>query len=247
MEQDKELIKGDANGDGIVNVSDIVEVVNCIMRKPSDKLVMDAVDLTGDGIVNVADIVKLVSIVMGQSNVRQIMAEAGTTANNDQLSMAVNTDCSISLLLTNKESYTASQFDVRLSEGQSLEGMVLNKERTADHQLVYTYLGNNTYRVIVYSLANSSYEGQQGELLRIKVSGDGTVDIDNILFITGSQQEKHFDPLFSNTVDVSAVNSDRQQQVVFTIDGRAVRQGDASKAGLAKGIYIINGKKHVVR
>ena len=58
------VIEGDANGDGEVNVADIVEVVNYILGKPSAKFVHIAADFNGDGEVNVTDIVKIVSIIM---------------------------------------------------------------------------------------------------------------------------------------------------------------------------------------
>ena len=57
-------IPGDANGDGLVNVTDIVATVNFIMEKPSDGFNKEAADLNGDGEVNVTDIVKMVSIIM---------------------------------------------------------------------------------------------------------------------------------------------------------------------------------------
>ena len=60
-------ILGDANGDGLVNVTDIVATVNFIMEKPSDGFNEAAADLNGDGVVNVTDIVKMVSIIMSVS------------------------------------------------------------------------------------------------------------------------------------------------------------------------------------
>ena len=62
-----ENIPGDVNGDGLVNVTDIVATVNFIMEKPSDNFNEDAADLNGDGKVNVTDIVKMVSIIMDAS------------------------------------------------------------------------------------------------------------------------------------------------------------------------------------
>ena len=55
---------GDANGDGVVNVSDIVLTVNYIMGNAAPGFNKDAADLTGDGEVNVTDIVKMVNIIM---------------------------------------------------------------------------------------------------------------------------------------------------------------------------------------
>lgn len=61
-------IPGDVNGDGLVNVTDIVATVNFIMEKPSDGFNKDAADLNGDGLVNVTDIVMMVSIIMNGGN-----------------------------------------------------------------------------------------------------------------------------------------------------------------------------------
>ena len=62
------IIPGDANGDGLVNVTDIVATVNFIMEKPSEGFNKNAADLNGDGVVNVTDIVMMVSIIMDGGN-----------------------------------------------------------------------------------------------------------------------------------------------------------------------------------
>lgn len=60
-------IPGDVNGDGLVNVTDIVATVNYIMEKPSEGFNKEAADLNGDGKINVTDIVMMVSIIMDAS------------------------------------------------------------------------------------------------------------------------------------------------------------------------------------
>ncbi len=62
------IIMGDVNGDGVVNVTDIVATVNYIMEKPSDGFNKEAADLNGDGEINVTDIVMMVSIIMDGGN-----------------------------------------------------------------------------------------------------------------------------------------------------------------------------------
>ena len=64
-------IPGDANGDGLVNVTDIVATVNYIMEKPSEGFNKAAADLNGDGEINVTDIVKMVSIIMSGDAARR--------------------------------------------------------------------------------------------------------------------------------------------------------------------------------
>lgn len=55
-------IKGDLNGDGIVDVSDINIIINIILGQAAQ---VPAADLTGDGIVDVSDINILINIVLG--------------------------------------------------------------------------------------------------------------------------------------------------------------------------------------
>jgi hypothetical protein len=58
------VLEGDANGDGVVNAADIVEVVNYIMGSPSEKFDENAADVNGDKYVNAADIVGIVNLIM---------------------------------------------------------------------------------------------------------------------------------------------------------------------------------------
>ncbi len=58
------VILGDANGDGVVNVTDIVEIVNAILGHPSAKFNEEAADVNVDGQVNVTDIVSVVNIIL---------------------------------------------------------------------------------------------------------------------------------------------------------------------------------------
>ena len=69
-------ILGDANGDGVVNVTDIVATVNYIMVKPSADFNPLAADVNNDGEVNVTDIVGMVNIIMkgGIQDAREVMS-----------------------------------------------------------------------------------------------------------------------------------------------------------------------------
>ena len=58
-------LAGDAYEDNIVDARDIIEVVNAMMGKPSDKYNKENADANGDGEINVADIVKIISITLG--------------------------------------------------------------------------------------------------------------------------------------------------------------------------------------
>ena len=58
-----ELDKGDANGDGAVNIADIVEIVNFITGNASEDFIEACADANGDGLVNADDIVTIVGLM----------------------------------------------------------------------------------------------------------------------------------------------------------------------------------------
>ena len=182
---------------------------------------------------------------MSANNARH-RASVVESIDNDRLTLVENENHALSLCLNNESSYVASQFDIHLSDGQTLESIMLNSIRSKDHVMTYTKTNDDTYRVIVYSLGNQAYTGNNGELLSIQVSGTGNVDIDNILFVTSGQNEKRFASLHSYTTGINAVKEIKDMDV-YSIDGRLVRKQVNSTNDLKKGIYIINGKKHIVR
>ena len=240
------VTKGDANDDGEINVADIVEIVNYILGKPSAKFVEEAADLNGDGEINVTDIVKVVSIIMSANNTPRRSSLIESTE-HDRLTLAEDEYQSLSLCLDNENGYVATQFDVHLSAGQTLDGISLNNNRSKDHILTYTKTNDNTYRVIVYSLGNQDFIGNSGELLNIQVSRTGGVDINNILFVTSEQHEKQFTPLHSYiTTSIKAVEKVENLDI-YSIDGRMVGKQVNKTNGLNKGIYIVNGKKHIIK
>lgn len=49
-------IPGDANGDGTINVADIVEIINNTKGKPSTRFNSGNADANSDGVVNAADV-----------------------------------------------------------------------------------------------------------------------------------------------------------------------------------------------
>lgn len=241
-----DLAEGDSNGDGEQNVSDIVEIVNYIMEKPSDRFVFRTADLNGDGDVNVTDVVVLVDIIMAPDASRSGERTLAASTANDWLALSGGNGQPFGLWLTNEAGYVASQFDIRLSAGQTLEGVTLNDGRANGHQLTCEEISAGLYRVVVFSQPSSSYYGNSGELLSISIKGQGDVSIENILFVTDNAKEKRFDDLNSGTTAIDIAKL-AEPADVYTTDGRKVRRQATSLIGLKKGVYIVNGKKQIVK
>ena len=60
---DNVTIKGDVNGDGKVNTTDVTTVYNYIADSNATGLTLDQVDINGDGNVNATDITDLYNII----------------------------------------------------------------------------------------------------------------------------------------------------------------------------------------
>ncbi len=65
---DEVFLKGDANGDGVVDVADVVSIVNFILEKPAEDFNQTAADVNGDGVIDAADVVGVVNIILDKGD-----------------------------------------------------------------------------------------------------------------------------------------------------------------------------------
>ena len=215
---EKNIIMGDVNGDGVVNVTDIVATVNYIMEKPSDGFNKEAADLNGDGEINVTDIVKMVTIIMsgdGGSSRR-----AAATSGNLVIS-------GHNIQLRNAENYIAAQFDINLSDGQSISDIVLNG--SSNHDLHWKMIDANTCRVVVYSTTNAAFGVNGDNLFNIFINGGQRATISNELLVKAE-----------NATGIDAIRKESENGKVYDLNGRQVNSP-------RKGVYIINGRKVLVK
>ena len=62
-----DIILGDANGDGEVNVNDVTVVINYILEKNPTPFVFDNADVNGDGGVTVLDVTAIINIILNNN------------------------------------------------------------------------------------------------------------------------------------------------------------------------------------
>ena len=216
---EKDMIKGDANGDGLVNVTDIVATVNYIMNNPSTDFIFDAADVNQDGKVNVTDIVATVNIII-KGNGASSPLVAPTSGN---LVISGN-----NIHLKNTEAYTAVQFNINLSDGQSISDVVLNG--SSDHSLSWKMIDANTCRVVAYSMTNAAFRVNSDNLFSIIVNGGlEEAAISNELLIQAE-----------GVTGIDAIRTEAENGKVYDLNGRQVKNPK-------KGIYIMNGKKVFIK
>ena len=239
------VVPGDTNGDGTVNVTDIVEMVNYILNKPSASFIWSAADVNGDEQVNVTDIVCTVNIIMS-SGYRNTALCRGRMASTYRDLLTMNTtshDKEISLVMNNESDFVAAQFDVLLSNGLQIKNIHLNNKRSNGHNLVWSMVNENTCRVVVYSLSNNTFCENDGELLQMELMGNGgTVVVCNTTFVNSEMEAKSFDTVYGVTTGIQTQKSDETEDFNYDMNGRRLNQRPSMK-----GIYIKNGKKYIVK
>lgn len=233
---------GDVNDDGTINVTDAICVVNHILEQEPPVFIEAAADVNGDNTINVTDAICIVNIILSdESSAAKGMFMNSSMTTTDRLSLENGEDGCYYLNLTNSGRYAGFQFDVKLPEGMTIEEVALNNLRSADHVVSYTKLHNGDYRVVALSFSGTAFSGNEGELASIKINGNGSVVMKDVRFVTTDLQEVAFDV---NTTGIEVVDYSQleNRNSVYDLQGRKVENRH-----LLQGIYIVNGKKIIVR
>lgn len=206
----KSYQKGDANGDGAVNVGDYVTTANYILELNPDPFIFSAADIDDNGAINVGDLVGIINIVLGANpsaamHLAPMVGDIGMDG-------YVNKDGShrtLTISLTNPMSLTAFQMDVTLPSGITLTDARLTDRAAISHGLRMVPLANGQLRLLASSAVNDVLTGTEGALLLIELEGAannaGTiVDIDNVL-LAERDMTLHAAGAMSIDLDMSSV------------------------------------------
>ena len=240
-----QMLMGDVDSNGEVNVTDAVLIIDDILGRNPWNFNAEAADVNYDSYINVTDVVLVIDHVLGKVNLNRA---AATDAEMGTISLSSDMK---TVSLTNPSAYTAFQMDVTLPKGVSLEDVLLTERAARSHSVVIREMENGSYRIVGVSMKNDAFKGNVGDLLQLQLTGNaqGSVAIDNVLFVTpqGVQHELAGVNAFGDVTGISdalRLNDNGQliNDNVFDLQGRQV-----NNAQLKKGLYILNGKKQVVK
>ena len=241
-----DVLLGDVNGDWKINGSDIVEMVDHIMGRPSDTFILAAAELTGDGLVNGSDLVEEISLVMSQG-ISQAPASVGSHAPMllaSGLALNTNQDGEAVLSVESGEDYILTQMTLHLSEGQHLNEIMTDSR----HSVEYLQVAEGTYFVLCYSSSNSAFCSNE-ELLNIHYTGEGVITVNDVMMVGTDRRETCFAPANLNgTTGIEWASRLLEQPTdIYSINGYMVKQQATTLKGLSKGVYLINGKKIIIK
>ena len=245
-----EDIDGDVNGDGETDVVDVVDIARYVVGTPAETFVPILADIDDSGEVNIGDAVCLVNEIAGDQNFARSMAPRQTDA-EEMLTLALQDDYSLSLALQNMRDYTAFQFDLYVPEDVDMMQMMLNVQRKQKHQLLYNKVEDGHWRVAAISTSNRTFLNNSGELLNIMPADVLTdnVTISDIHFFTPDGGDYTFSDIsLSSTTAIANLSlhpSSKGEGTIYDLSGRRMEVSTASM--LPKGVYIIDGKKVVIK
>ncbi len=248
----KEFPDTDVNQDGEIDMVDVVDIARFVVGTPADTFVVFLADLNSDDEVNVADAVVLVNEIVGDQNFAAPQGAPRRALSDDRLMLTENDDHSLSLSMESERDYTAFQFDLYTNSEDDLMSIRLNNARKHGHQLIYNKVDDGHYRVVALSVANNTFYDNSGELLNIQIDGFNTADmtISNIHFITTDGTDHRFDDLSLSSVtgieSIAPNSSAKGDGNIYDLNGRKVSVSSDSSV-LPKGVYIMNGRKVVVK
>ncbi len=236
---------GDVNGDGKLNVMDIVEMVGNIMGDDSDTFVFVAADIDGNGTVNVMDLVNLVEIIMNtasQAPTKTAFDPSCTQAAFGNMELVKDDGYAVTISVPDADKHIAAQFIVTLSDGGALLGVASDRA----HQSQFIRLDDGRYLVMVYSNSNASFKNDSA--IRLQMSGNYNVKVEDLVFVDTTEEAVAYETAMLSTTGVMTVGSAFDSPFdIFSVDGTLVKKDATSMLGLAKGVYVVNGKKVIVK
>ena len=175
----KDIVMGDINEDGYIDVADLAAQVRLILGTDNINWIAYAGDMDESGEIEVNDYVALVNTALRQYQTSYLAHERALGLGGDvpsilQLSSLVIDDGEEGdlCLSLSKDSipYTALQFDLTLPAGVSIvdEG---TEAASRKHNVWYEMNTDGTYRVMCASMSNAVFA--DGDILRLRIKADG--------------------------------------------------------------------------
>lgn len=229
-------LRGDANGDGIVDITDVVSVVNYILDRPSDRFNFAGADINNSGDINVVDVVGIVNIIL-QRDVAGAKSRDMEALSNAL--MMLNEKEGMDILVEGAAKFAAMQFDVVASDNANLLDAILNS--SSDHQISFAKIDANRYRVIAFSMDNESFEPTEDALIHLVLNGIATIESATFVAADGRSMMMN---ITGDATDIAGISSKSQEGVIYNLAGQ--RMGTSTKS-LPTGVYIRNGKRILVR
>lgn len=195
-----QLLRGDVNRNGLLNVADAVEANRYVLGVQSDRFHFDEADVNLNGTVNFTDTRGIVTLIQNDTlpailNYEGLWSEPvaeGELLTVDNVTMPQGTDYELDISLANRSTaLTAHQMELRLPAGLSLAGdgqgayRCQRSLRYADRNQLVSIARRDegdsvaVYSIVSVSMANEPILQQEGTLLTLTLHADDHLPMGN--------------------------------------------------------------------
>lgn len=179
-----ELLYGDLNGDGELNISDVVMLINYILERDSSDINMTIADMDHNGKINIVDLTMLIKKIFETSQnvytkvkpINDKNASANEHLHLDNFVCNGDGTYDLSIQLNNLSNFSAIQTDLILPETVEMISLEIGDELKR-HSIEYANIEKGRTRVIIYSLSLDEIpHGENVTLAQLKLKGSLKAD-----------------------------------------------------------------------
>ncbi len=254
-------IFGDVNLDGYVTSADVTAVYDVLLG--IDYTFEETADVNGDGYVTSADVTAIYNVLLGTQNVagrNQVVNEDNDKLTADDFIIESGSTHNMSLAFDNSTAYCTMQLDLDMPQGLSID-KVSAANLTQGTTIGYNEIENGKWRILIINSSNQKFNANDNHLLNITVKagdsfgGNEVITIDNVIAVEPCERSHLIGDLkvsVSNTTGVKDISIDDSNGPVdvYNMNGQMLRHNvdrDQATNGLPAGIYIIGGKKVIIK
>ena len=184
-----DVLVGDVNGDGQVSIADVTSLIDYLLG--DGNINIDAADVNGDGEISIADVTALIDQLLGSSSkksLQRIRAQVGqqcVTTNDilgmETIALASGRIGAADVALANTEhDYVALQCEVVLPHGVELVSIDgIGRGKNHSFHIIQHEGEENIYTVIGVSMDMYSFDGNEGNIMRLTLKADHGFDVQN--------------------------------------------------------------------
>lgn len=238
------------NPDGVVNVTDVMRIIDIVGEgityeelyavNPIEACAADVAQSPNKPVLSIADITGIIKIAMNQVAPQRVSgfktfvkkySKDFTSDGNVAVTMIGEEDgvTSYAVSLSCNASLIAGQLDVILPAGTELVDAVLT-ERATDHA-IFRYDNSNGARLIIASMTNDEFVGNDGALLILRVVGEAPT-VSGIVFADSESNTYTFGNPGTTGISTITDGAGRVKEAIYDAAGRAMRS-------IQRGINII--------
>ncbi len=219
---------GDANASGYVDVADVITTVNYAAGMEPKPFIFGAADVNADEEIDILDVIGIIKIIKNQYSPNTASVEA--VAEYSIEDGIVYVDCPVDL--AGVQLMLTADPDATITATEALNGF----------EQVGAWMDENSYLFMAYNMNGKTIPAGKHAILNI-----GDADITDIRLSDKDGHNVLAVPAVPTVVDRVTVDLLPALQGVYDMMGRKVANDAAALPRLQPGIYIVNGKKMVVR